>query len=532
MWTLPARADDRVVAVFVGPNERAPVFTLGVEDDLFQSISLGERILIEGAPAATFSDIRILPSGGALLADANQRGFLVTDRQGELLFSMGAPRTIPLIASAAVASYANESLPARVLLTDNSTGRAQIYDLIEERYVWNQAFALSTIRGQLKAAIWLPMDRAAIGINWPNLGVYAIDVLPTQGGEGLRPIRYTNIAHNDGPIDQIVVEDLQAVRDLMSYGEGDLLITSQHRLLAIDALGEVLWMINAGDHPAVQGEFASARWLPSGRLALATFEPGQWTFPHTNHRIHWFEFVDGEPIWLARTPILGAAPSRIDAANGHGATGTLNYLADLGGERGSAGDINVVDALSLDASQYRLQDDAQFSAVLRNAGPTAVRLERLFIALDADPSSGACEDIVDESGVEIWQRVPLVIEAGASFVLRGTRTLVTPLREGPWCARLISIDEGLERRVHGPPKAFRIVGSSRASTIEVRELGEAPDKGGGGEGEDPDIILLDPEGSCVCAAFSASPAHSPSSPLLLLLALVVGLRLANQRRRR
>ncbi|MFU8802876.1 MAG: hypothetical protein ACNA8W_03605 [Bradymonadaceae bacterium] len=527
-----AHADDQVAVVFVGPNKRAPLYDLSFnEDETVRTFSPGERPLIAASGGGvSFTDIRILPSGAALLADAGQRGFVVTDRFGELLFVMDATRGTPLIASAVVASFIDEERPAQVLLTDNSTARVFLYDVVEERPVWNQAFTVSSYPGRLSAAIWMPEERVAVAVNWPSLGLHAVDVLPIGAHEGQRPLRYTNQSHSDGPADQIVIEELEAVRDIMAFGDGNLLITSRFRLMAIDAGGEVLWTVDSGLLPEVHGEFASARWLPSGRLALATFEPGMWTYPHTNHRVHWFEVDDGEPRWIAKTPILDAAPSRIDAAGGHGATGTLNYRADLDGERGSAEDLVVVDHLSLDSVQYRLGDAVEVGAMLRNDGPTALRLGRLQVSVSPDPSDGRCDELEENASGFLWRRAPLLIEAGGLFILRSSGRLESPLGQGHWCARLISTDDQMIQRIHGRAVAFKITGSGSASTIEVRDLGGTIDAGDGGDTDHPIDSLDEPEGGCVCSALAPYPT-SPG-PGWALFFLVAAFLVRTRRRQR
>jgi MYXO-CTERM domain-containing protein len=526
--TASVKAEERVIVVFVGSNLRAPVYGLVEDGDHLTAQAITERVLLgRSSSGTTFSDIRILPSGHALLADANQRGFAVTNGDGDVLVQLGGAGSVPSITSAAVVAYADGRLPARVLLTDNGTGRAQIYDLTERRYVWHQPFTLMGLRGQLTTAIWLPGDRAAVAVNWPALGISAIDVLLTRAGEDWRPRRFTNVAHQEGPIEQIVVKELESIRDVMAYGADNLLVTTRHSLMALGPDGTVLWQIESGQLPQLSGEFASGRWLPSGQVALATFEPGYWTYPHPNHRVHWFDVQEGRPRWVAATEPLDAAPARLDAAVGQGGTGSFDYYADLDGERGSADDIATLDALRFDAASYLPGKEVEFTATLRNGGPTAVRLDRLFVVLAPDVGDGSCEAVDVARRIELWQRVPMLIEGQGFFVLRARSQLEPPMTPGVWCGALLSHDAMMTERVHGPMAPVQILRSGSTSTIVVRDLG------GPGNGNDDDTAEPVPGGfdelDSGCACTSVATGSGPSGLSVLGLLVLLGL---GQRRRR
>src|SRR5690554_3921569 len=177
-----AHTEDAVIVLGSGGSRFAAIYDLQptTDDDnnpALSAVLTGQRTLLSADVAiATFSDIKILPDGAQLLADGNARGFLITESNGTIRSQLRQPNHVPSIASASVVSYIGPGEPLEVIMADNSTSSASVYDITRQKYVWTHSFRANSYGGRLSSVVVLPEKRFAVAVNWPNLNVFAIDI--------------------------------------------------------------------------------------------------------------------------------------------------------------------------------------------------------------------------------------------------------------------------------------------------------------------------------------------------------------------
>lgn len=520
-----AQNEDAVAILSNGGVETARLYDLDATQTLLRVVDRGERRIVDAALGpVVVRDLKILPDESHLLADVEGRGFTITEDDGAFSYAFAPAFELPRVTSATVTAYATAAQPARVLITDSNRSLAQVVDPSTDEVGWQRSFSIPGARASFAQAVALPESRIAIAINWPGVMLSGIDIFSARGGAPDQQVR--RLASSDDPSNPpqtVVVPDLAEIRDVMGLADGNLLVTMPFALAEIDQDGQIVWSVDITSSLDINGEFASARLLPSGRVAVATFQPGVWTTPHPNHRVHWLALADleaGTLEPLATTPTLGAAPARVEPLAGHGGSGTFGYQPQL--VPPSSGDLDALTLdpdLSLDAASYSLGDPLRATARLANTSDDAVFVPRTLIV--ATP--GACGSTA-QTEVVLFDVTDIEVAAGESYGIGSSTDLDARFFEGRWCMEVLL--EGVDEVARpGTPVEFDVMaGGSDGSSVTVRDLGywggDAADAGGSDGGQPLD----DPEPGCACSA--PGGAVDASWIGLVILLLLGGLRRA------
>ncbi|QDG53975.1 hypothetical protein FIV42_25500 [Persicimonas caeni] len=503
-----AAAEDGVAIIPNGGATEARVFDLDTSQADIRVRDRGRRQLVSDAlgPVA-IRDLKILPDDANLLSDVDGRGIAITETDGSFSYSFASATERPRVTSASVTAYAGLGAPTRVLVTDSNRSLAFVVDPQNDEWVWQQSFAMPGARATFAQAIALPSQRAAFGINWTALGLSAVDVYTVQSGEPTTIIRrLASAQHPDPPPETVIVPELAELRDLMGLPNGNLLVTTRFGLSEITTEGDVVWKVDIGESAELRGEFATARLVPSGRIAVATFEPGVWTSPHEHHRVHWLSAseLESERIEvLASTDALEAAPARIEVADGHGGSGTFGYRPGLDAVgSGELSDLEMARDLAFNAAEYAHGDWMFASALLENTGTDTVTVSQASIL--ATP--GAC-GASTQAPRAIVEATALEIGAGETFELQDSLEIDDSFTLGRWCAKVVLQDVAGNTVELGTPGTFDVVEDTGggSSTVIVRDLGHwsadaadvGVDMGVGDAGQDP-------EPGCACSASGRS----------------------------
>lgn len=484
-----AQADDTLLVLPTGPTRDAQILGLVEADGQPSPVVLGQHRLLENAiGAAPIRDLKILPDGQNLVSDVDGRGVLITDALGQAQFSLDAPGARLLISSASVSAYAAPGEVARLLITDSNRSQAFVMDPRNPGapLSWIRGFALPGARAEFVDAIALPGQRSALAINWASLGVSAIDIYETRSGSPMTPIRrIAGATHPNQPEETVLIPQVAQLRDIMGLPNRNLLITTRTMLFEMDLQGDIKWQITLGQGGAnMQGEFAAATLLPSGRIALATVQPGVWTAPHVNHRVYWLSpsaLERSEVEVIAQSQPLTFAPRGLEARAGHGASGSFGFMPGLQADQsGPLSDLSLSRQLRLNKDDFVPGEMIHISADLENTGTEPVILSNINIMM----SLGAC-GAQTELSLTLVDAVTVEILAGESFAVRGNRAVDDTVVPGRWCARLHVQDGRGERAELGAPVEFEVLEGSgdSGSTIDTEDLEFWP---GPDDLEDPD----------------------------------------------
>ncbi len=519
LWSAHAHAytEDAVIVIGTGGSRSAAIYDLQPYQDNHESpaetrleaIPLGQRTLLSAELSlATFSDIKILPDGSHLLADASARGFLITDTNGKIRSELRPPGQVPLIASASAVSYLGPGEPLEVLMADNSTARASVYDIARQQYVWSHHFISASFQASIPAAIVLPNQKFAVAANWPALNLFAIDIFDQSNPEAPAHRRIANQHHSHSP-DQLVIQPAidDEIRDLTARIDGSLLVTTRFSVHAIAPDGQILWTFHTATSSDVAGELASARWLPSGRIALASFEPGHWTQPHTNHRIHWLETSHQDtPQIVATSDVLTTAPVRLDALHGHGATGTFGFHGDGEIAIGDAAQLTLSVPLTSNHTHFATHQWLQAEATLYNPTAELITLERAQII----GVPGPCDSPAGPARI-LSAHPALYFEPDAEFSVHAEVQLDETFAPGPWCLHVSARDRFLIDRTFENPVEILLDAPAEA------DAGPHIPDAGISDLEDPIITILDqPDAGCACNTNNPRPTSTH-----FLLSLIV-----------
>lgn len=545
-----ARADegDALLVLPTGPARNAQVLGLSDASGETQVVDLGEHRLLDAAiGAAPIRDLKILPDGRNLLTDVGGRGVLISNADGQAEFSLSGPGERLRISSASVSAYAAPGEVARLLITDSNRSQAFVIDPRnpDARLAWIQGFSLPGSRADFVEAIALPEQRAAVAVNWTTLGISAIDIYETQSGApNTRLRRLAGATQPNQPSDSEIVPDIKNLRDVMGLPNGNLLVTTQFTLFEMSLEGVINWKVTLGQGASglggasdnqstdaagdaatttLSGEFSSATLLPSGRIALATLQPGVWTAPHINHRVYWLSasaLENSEIQVVARSEALDFAPAHIESRTGNGASGSFGFRPGLDvGDSGPLSDLEATRELSLSQPNYTIGELIRGFADLENTGSDPVALSRLTVLINA----GACGAQTDTS-IALYEGVALEIAPQETFLVRGNREVDAAFSPGRWCARLHAQNSLGDRVELGAPVGFDILepGADSGSTIDIEDLefwgaadaGNSPQDTSGPEVPQPDVN----EG-CGCASTPAgtSPTRLPGGAIALFV---------------
>lgn len=473
-------------------------------------------LTFDSGTSATFTDLVVLPGGHLMGTDASGRGLAIFDAQGHQTDELAGPGQLPPLQSAVAASYLGPNQPERVLLTDNSVRRVQVYDLVDERYLFSERFLLSNTPGDMVRAVLLPSNRAAVLLNWPSLSTSALLVITLD----TPPVIDAAILSSTSPDfpGAALISDLYPAQDLTADIDGRLLITSRETLFVVDAQGGILDEIGVEESGAAGGVFQSARWLPTGLILAATRQPGLWTTPHTNHRVHLFDPAEPSPL-LASSAALNAAPLRLELQSGQGGTGTVDFFADLFDDDGDLSALSVSDGPSLAPREIPRGSSAFFGATLTYDGPSLLRLRRLEFRI----RQGACDAEDAPDPTDPWLSLQNIdLDTGDSFEVDQVLT-PTDRPLGEWCGQLLATARDGEQAPLGAPLNFTFVPpDDQGEVITVEDLATF-DSDAGHQADTGFSIDDDPDqGGCGCST-------SPTPPVSLWILLAMALFLIGRR---
>ena len=509
-----AQSDDAVVVLGVGGVDTVAMFDVAREPEP-RSIRLGtQRILPVELGPATIADIKILPDGSALLADVGGRGAAITSPDGATLtFELDPLRRYLNVDSVSVATYFAPGTPSLILVGDSSSSSVSIRGAESGDIAWFRSMRLATSPATIVQAITMPGNRVAIAVEWPFIGVWGIEVATTDTGELVAS--FVSEIHGEAAADAVVIPEIELLRELVGLPNGNLLVTTAHDVLEIALDGSIVARFSIGDYAEMNGELASARRLASGDIAVATFQPGEWVRPHTNHRVHWLDGQTGA--LFATSEALTRAPLRVEPAAGSGGTGTFGF--DGGLDQIQQGDPTAISLAALDAEPLKVAVGATLrtSATITNHGEFPVGLATLVIR----GSVGACTD-EPQDDFDFATRSSVALQPMGSFSLTDRVAIDARFGVGPWCLYVEGLDRQSVWRQYGESLEIEVVEATDGpqSVIEVTPLpfGTASDVGvdadpDAGAGLEHDWVA---KKGC-CATATTRPFH----PLLVLGVLVV-----------
>ena len=521
----PADAEELYV-VTAGGTDELEVLTVDAPVDGEPTIDSSTPLALQlsDGELATYTDIAVLPGGQRLLADGAGRGAVVFDEDGQETDALFGPGTADAPSSAVVARYIDADRPEKLLLAEQSTGQARIYDVIDEAFEWSTTVTRDGISGDVVGAVLLPDDRIAVAANWANHQIGTVEVHSLDDEESTPDT--VVISETDEPDsdetdsdEPPVVDGLYPIRDIFADLDGRLLITSERRVHIVGPDGTVEWQMRIGDAPAFGGEFETAHWLASDLVVVATREPGLWNNPHPNHQLHLVDPSADEP-HLAAGPSLDAAPLAIDSADGHGATGTRDYYAGVFDFDESTPDELLVDeGPTVEPTAVPLDEAASLSFRLSNPTDDPVMVRRAHFRV----APTTCDDVEssDELATAWWSRhQSRSIEAGDEWRVDDSSMPAQLLSVDSWCGRLVLIGRDGTSHVLGPATDIEILapGDGEKTPVETDDVFRfGPDAGipgDSGDGEEPT--------GCGCTSTGAS------SPLLIAV-IVAGLFVALRR---
>lgn len=464
-------------------------------------------------PAATYTDIVVLPGGDIVLADGSGRGAVFFDSQGQQVDELFGAGGMSAPSSVVAGAYLGPNDPELLVMGDNTVGRVHLYDLIDRRYSWSYSLIHETVRGDVERAIQLPEQRVALAAVWPGLSLSAIKIVTTDSPADEVLALYSRPV-SDAP-DAPVIEDLHPVRDIMADLDGRLLITSQTQLAIVDSAGELLWKVSLGDDPAFGGEFQSARWLDSGLIVAATRQPGQWNSPHLNHRVHLIDPQAEAPL-LDSSPSLDRAPLRLEVEAGHGGTGTREYFADAYDfVLPDVESLHLDDGPSLSPTDIARDENAFFEFTLTYTGEGIISLRRTEFRIH----QGSCSELNLPADLSYpwWSTTNQDLGNQESWT---EERLLFPdeFALGDWCGQLAITLRNGTRHFLGSPIDFEVLAPAGGEQrpVQVDDLAEfGSDAGygadvGSGSGDDESA-------GCGCSSTN----RPPGGALILLIALGV-----------
>lgn len=445
--TAHAQSQDATLVLSHGGVEQLDIIDLiQAPQGQPQLLDLGQlRIFSAQEGPKTLEDLRTLPDGRVLLGGISKRGVIIVDPldldNPQPLYQ--SPDTFSQLSTIAVANYGAFGTPTRVIFADSRSAIISIYDTQDAAVVRREGVFINGGRASFAQSILMPQNRLASATNWSALGIYAIDILDlgAQGGPSLT--RFSNTTHADQPAQTFTRDFIQELRDLIALDADTLLVTTRFSVFAMTTSGELLWRLNVEEDEALSGELASARVTPGGKLVIASFEPGQWTQPHPNHRIHWFALSEDPktpPTRITQTGPLSRAPRRIEPYHSTGGTGTLGYTAGLDTlPSGEVSQLSIKTALAFTGVRLRPDDTVDASVTFINEGQSAIGVKQLAIVAT---EGTRCDDPTLPLNTLISSG-PRIIEPGAEYALKDQLSYdqASPFKKpGTWCAQAAAQD--------------------------------------------------------------------------------------------
>ncbi len=552
LLTMPAplHAEDAVLIVPHGGVRELPALEI-IEDQVdawrvTQAPSL--ELLGEDEPLDVFSDVKVLPNQTALVSGFEQlaraQAVLVDPGQSSSQLIWQADNGFSNVNSISVALSFTPGDPSRILLTDSNASLVQIWDRDQQTFVWRQSVFVQGARAFIVQAIALPGNRIVSASNWPAISVGGVDVFNlTPEPDELATYRIASQTYPGAPDTLRIQPALQDVRDVVALDAETLLVTTINKIFTMNLEGELGWQLDKSALEGVQGEFASARVLPSGRIALATFEPGQWIAPHPNHRIHWFEQgadTNTPPTLLISSSPLDRAPKKLASAQSTGGTGTLGYEGNFEGG-GGEGDVEAITLSSLlSLSSDRVAPGESLNASITFSNPTTNPITPKRLAVRGVPGSNCQLGLISGSSLIESELEPRINPLGV-YVLEGSWPVTEQTVSGTWCIYpAIQREDDSWRSLTASRVTFTVAGGIDGAPIPIEELpfeefspGPDPDMGSEMPQDMSSIIVIpveeDSTDGCGCQQ-SNQPTRLPLEGLLLFICLGFG-KFATQRRR-
>lgn len=515
-----AQSDNAVLVLFNGGVETVEEFDLALDGEV-RALRLGARRIIpaEIGPSRV-ADLKVLPDGSYLLADVDGRGAVVSTADGdEFRWVLDDQQRYFDVDSVTVASYFAPGEPSLVAVGDSSSSNVSIRATSQGNVVWFDGLRVTASSVLVPQVAIMPGNRLVAGVNWSELGIAGLEFRDTSDplSEGTSIVSATWAEFSS---DAIVVPELDQIRDLMGTPDGTVLVTTRYRILEMDDTGAILNTVDIGDYPQMSGEFASMRVLDSGNWAIATFQPGEWVTPNTNHRVHWYD--PAGRVVVATTEPLSRAPLRVEPTNGHGGTGTFGFdggLQDI--QQGDPGDVLLTSLVV--PPTVRVGGQLSVRATVTNNGDTAVGLARVAVRGVA----GACVDRPADYDFAVARSVAL--QSQQAYTWGGEVGIDAQFATGAWCLFVETVDQqGMLRRFEETAElAVLEQGEGPGSTVDVIDLpfGPQPDMGGfsdAGTETDMEGGAPPPDKGC-CAVIDATPPRS-SIWLLIAAGLLIGWR--------
>lgn len=516
---LPAMTwaqSNAVIIVPFGPTQKLPTRDLDANQKV---ISLGAHRVVPLGEDVQISDIKILPDGSHLLANVSGRGFAISDKNGNYRYEFDKQKRVPSIRTASVANYFSPGEPSTIAVADSASQFAFLKDLSSDQIIWVQNLREENTPGDIVEILVQPENKITLAINYPSLNLSFIETFivsqPPQAS-----FRLANRAHATQPENTVLLPELKNIREVMVLANGSYLITSALHLMNVSKIGEPIWKISIGDLPKLGGEFSSARMLPTGLIAISTYQPGAWTQPHTYHRVHWFD--PNTQLIVASSDVFSSAPIRVEPLGGHGGTGSFGFeagLNDIG--KGDAKKIELTQ-LNVSPTKIAVGDRIAHSFSLKNNDLFLVGLKSA--KLWANPES--CQALqalqaLAEGRVLLNQATNLTINPTGIFRLAKESIISSTFKSGNWCINVELIDLFdqsffLEKTIEF---SIREKSSQSTSTTQVSELpfheGIA-DVENDGSSENSNIRFID-EGGCCSSVSKKHPTLIFIFPILGLL---------------
>lgn len=497
--------------------ERLSVESPFDEDPFLISATATDLQLSQGG-LATYSDIVVLPGGHLLLADGSGRGAVRFDEEGEQVDQLFAPGEADRLPSVVAAAFVSPNEPDQFIIGDDAAGMVRLYDSIDDENIFSYTTTQDNQRPRIARAVSMPEKRLGAAFIWPDQSISGVEVIsiddPDDDGVLIRSDADTDAT------EAVVIDDLHPVRDLMADLDGRLLITSAKAIFIVDSSGDILWQIAIGDHSLLSGEFASARWLPSGLIVAATRQPGQWNQPHINHRVHLVDPEQTEHPVLDSSQSFEAAPLRLEAADGQGGTGTRDYYADaFEFDALSPNQLSVDEGPQIFPESIDAGEAAYLSFALANPAEASISFRRAGFYV----AQQACEAIghPNELHHPLWSETTTqTVAAESSWRLDDQPLQTIDLDAGQWCGQLGLTGRDGQRHWLGEAIDFEIVADPDSEgAVSVEELADfsGADAGDLADVGEPSEAPADDDEGCGCGSASGST----SLPMVVVLAMAL-----------
>lgn len=420
--------------------ERWTIESAGAEPDLtWEATSLGSApVIAQADPERVIRDARVVASGELLMVYSGADG-VATSAQGEATLLLQPESAFSSLESVAVVGYGARKEVRRVVLTDSARATVSIHDIPQARDIWRTSLFVPGARAFMVQGILLPGARVATAANWRSISTSGVDIFELTAQGDMAHRRIASAAHEGAPVDFIEQPALQDVRDLHASDEDTLIVTTRFAILSMELDGRINWRIDLSEDPELQGEFGSARLLPSGKLVAATYSPGKWTSPHPDHRIHWYGDARGAqaPVRLASSSSLARAPARVVPMVSTGGSGTFGYESGLPDMLdGELGQLQVQQQLTLSPGITRPGEQLSGTMRLANTGERGVLLNSLSI--QAIPGPDCTPD--GQAAILLWEQQEVIVGPLSERLFEGSARIDARFAPGTWCAYLVLED--------------------------------------------------------------------------------------------